>query len=98
MVAFQDTIVETHEAVKTLVVSFEALKRDVSEMKPIVFDTQRRTLRLEQDVSVLKQDMETFRHEVRDEFARVRGDVSDLKRGVGAIVAHRGIVASEGEN
>ncbi|MFB8279111.1 hypothetical protein [Nocardia colli] len=96
MVAYQDTMVETHEAVKTLVVSVEALKRDVSETKPIALDTQRRTQSLEQDVTVLKQDIGTFRHEVCDEFAMVRSDVSDLKRGIDAIVARLGIVAPEG--
>ncbi|KAA8885833.1 hypothetical protein F3087_24665 [Nocardia colli] len=53
MVAYQDTMVETHEAVKTLVVGVEALKRDVSEMKLVVLDTQTRTQRLEQEVSGL---------------------------------------------
>lgn len=105
MAAYQDTIVETHEAVRTLVVGVEALKRDMSETKPIVLDTQRRTQRLEQDATVLKQDVTVlrhdigaFRHEVCDEFAMVRSDVSDLKRGIDAIVACLGIATPEGEN
>lgn len=50
-----------------------------------------------QDMGGFKQEMGGFRHEVRDEFATVKSDVSDLKRGINAIVSHLGIATPEGE-